>query len=135
TPDERLEVDRCLGVADGIEHRREYLIAILQWADVVAINERRAEQMAYGGAEFGIADRVIRLDLAADLFFGHDRVCEGRTTGTPCKSEEQNKQMATVHRLLNHSVHQKSRWLEKVSVNDIIITRRALRSDTTRKTR
>ena len=72
--DETFQRDAVLRARDGGEHGGEDLVAVLQGADPVAVDQRRTEQLAQRTVELRIADAVGQLDPVADFLFVGDEV-------------------------------------------------------------
>ena len=76
------------------EHRGENLRAIAQRSDEVAIENRRAEQLAHRALELRIGDAVALRDAAFDLLFAADEVAgENGRRGSDNSRDPDGKKM------------------------------------------
>ncbi len=69
-----LEVDGALCRADGFQHRRKDLVAVLQVGHTVARDDGRTEQHGHLAAELRVRDRVAVRDAPLDPLFGRDEI-------------------------------------------------------------
>ena len=68
------EGDGFLGRANAFKHGREDFIAVLQILDAVAADDGGAEHHAHLAPVLRVADGVVVLDLAVELFFGRGEI-------------------------------------------------------------
>ena len=83
---------------DGGEHRGEDLVAVLEGAHAVAVEQRRAEELAERTVELRVADAVGQLDFVADLSLVRDEVARqqraDRPGGGPRTEEREGVELA-----------------------------------------
>ena len=88
----------CRAQLDGGEHGGEDFVAVVERRDLVAIDERRAEELAQGTLELRVAHAVGQFDGVADLFFVGDEVARelrADRTGGEARAESRVKGAGT----------------------------------------
>ena len=86
-----LEGDGLAGGADGREHRGEDGVAVAQFGDGVAAEERRAEEGADGAGKLGIVDAIGRDDGVRDLPLAAQEIGQHDKEGDPDDDAEKEE--------------------------------------------